>query len=52
MKRFGVVTAEAASNPPQSPFSRGKFRSNTLTPPFDELRAGFGKEGEGDFWVE
>jgi hypothetical protein len=36
-----------------SPFiQRRKFRSGTLTPPFDGLRAGFGKEERGDFWAE
>jgi hypothetical protein len=45
-----IAMAEAAQIPLYPPFSKGRFRSGTLTPSFDELRTGFGKEGRGDFW--
>ena len=47
-----------SSNRTQIPFvlvcSKGDFLRGILTPPFDELRAGFWKRGEGEIfmWIE
>jgi hypothetical protein len=46
-----MAAAELELKSPFVPlFQRGNFLHRTLTPPFDELRAGFGKEGKGRFF--
>jgi hypothetical protein len=45
-----MAAAELALKSPSVPlFQRGNFLGMALTPPFDGLRAGFGKEGKGRF---
>jgi hypothetical protein len=46
-----MAVAEVALKSPLIPlFQRGNFLRRTLTPPFDGLRADFGKEGKGRFF--